>query len=183
LLVVAIVGAQNFQSCVLPTPAILPHLFNFWDYWYAVVGAFLGALIALGVERHRRRGKQKLSLENLRQRVAHNHNLINDILGFFNSGRVSFFKLDPDGLNLWIAESAELLPKSLLDEIETYRHELYHINSKLFTLYSSVEIVEALQGASAAAGFRAGLISKLDLVVHLVEESKRAANILSKMSS
>jgi hypothetical protein len=157
-------------------------LFDLWQYWYALVGAFLGAWLAIFLERRKDDARRAFAKKHLKSRVGHNHNLLVDAIGYLRLGGKPFFKMDPDGINLWLTQSAYLLDEALVAEIEAFRHELEHINNKMVT-FAVVTGIRSGKQNSPAAVIAINLREEADLkiVVHMLDECKRAEKILAMM--
>jgi hypothetical protein len=169
----------------IPEMEGMRRLLSFWDYWYGFVGACFGILAAVLIERKIQMQKLAKGRDALKASVAHNQDLIASTLGFLQGGGESYFKLDTPNLSMWLGFSADVLRSEMFMEIETFRHELEHINNKLntYTVYSAIVRTQHPAGENTQGKQEARLaeLNRLGILVHLDAESRRATRILRMM--
>jgi hypothetical protein len=170
----------NGAHSILKPDGFMHHLLDLWQYWYGFVGALFGAFLALAWERKKREEKQKESLAKLRGILVRNSELMVEILKWILPGGKPNFTLDTLGLNLWIAASSGIIDDDLLDDLDKYRYQLDHINTKLAIFYSVTGLLEEIQtDPEKRLQIRSDQEKKLGISDHVGGMAKESARILS----
>jgi hypothetical protein len=158
-----------------------PSFFAFFDY-YAFVGAIFGMFFTLSGIWFGSYLRSRRSREKLVERIQFNSDRLNQIIEYFQNGGLPNFTLDTPGLVVWLHSSADVIDKTLSEDIDWYRYQLDHIKIKLDIIYNKTgydfndpeKMNEALKASlRLALGF--------DLISHMRQELVRGENLQKRL--
>ncbi len=109
-------------------------LFSVRDYWYAIVSAFIGAVLGiLWAEwkfREQGRKAQRRCLQRLRECLQFNVDRLNQAYDQLQENVIPNYPLDTGQLNFWLTQSHDTLTPELFRSLDWQRYQLDHISSK-----------------------------------------------------
>ncbi|MBA4192171.1 MAG: hypothetical protein C0467_29700 [Planctomycetaceae bacterium] len=108
--------------------------FSLKDYWYAIVSAFIGAMLGITYTRwdiaRQRRKEQMLCVKRLRECLTFNVDRLNQASNLLQAASIPNYPLDTGQLNYWLTQSHDILQHDLFVALDWQRYQLDHISSK-----------------------------------------------------
>src|SRR5688572_20618389 len=96
------------------------------DYWYAIVSAFIGAMLGIGYTRwdlkRQRRKEQMLCVKRLRECLSFNVDRLNQASDLLQQGKIPNYPLDTGQLNYWLTQSHDILEHDLFASLDWQRY-------------------------------------------------------------
>src|SRR5712664_3458536 len=131
-------------------------LIDLTEYWFAFLGALLGALTAIWLTKRQDAERKYLAKKALADRLHFNAERATQMLGQFGSGSCPNYLFDTTGIIIWLTRAADIMDEQLITDINWHRYQLDHLNAKLSVYYitaiasqSSLDAVEVVESKSS----------------------------------
>ena len=158
--------------------AIPDWMLSFKDYWFAVVSAAIGAAISIAWTirqfKLEKRSRQNRAMRMLKDCVDFNLERLRQAENQLGDKIVPNYPLDTSQMNYWLTECADILPDTIVRDLDSQRYELDHLSQKF--LMASVPII-------ATHFFSNDIITDTEYSKALTESlRKHVTTILEKLS-
>lgn len=119
-------------------------MFSIKDYWYAVIGALIGALIGIwwakGEEEKKRKKACAACVKRLKTCIEANLKLLQQSKEQLTANNIPNFPFDTAQFNHWLTQADDALTPELFKDIDWQRYQLDHISAK-FTVVNSLILI------------------------------------------
>jgi hypothetical protein len=151
-------------------------IFSWKDYWFALIGAGLGAWIAIKLTEQQKKEIRKIEIERIRTELItaldFNLDLAEKAMEWLNKEGMPSFTLDTTKLAHLTLEAYGFLDPQLIKDIDWHRYQLDHITEKLSAMKATIFSCVVLRPLNPAIQHMESDLNKMfsdDLKKHFAE--------------